>query len=368
MGSRVLMRCAAGLVALGAQGAAVTADQAHVTAGAEVGQAVLFNDGGTCFALTPQHVIDAGNGFGSLFLKEGVLLDGWADRTLDLGHDLSLLTVDGAVTRVCGTPLAPHGEAMAAVLAAGGKMKMRVILASGETIFRDVELVFQSSDRITFREVQDPRQAPWSVQPGDSGALLMVGDVPVGIVQTQGAADSLPSALPWPYAVYLADWRRKGLASDGAPPAPLPQAMPVADGATVQRSTARPLAAHLVAENLTLPREAGGEWHAVPVGWPVEIVLALPGEGVGRVSALTFLRAPGAPGAHPREVEVFLSRDAEGERSWQSFGNAVLSKEIEKQTIDLGLPRRARRVRVLIHSGWGEDGTISLGRIEINGE
>ncbi|MEZ5755559.1 MAG: hypothetical protein R3D90_12595 [Paracoccaceae bacterium] len=354
-----------GSFAMSALASAVVADQAHVTAGVEVGQAVLFNDGGTCFALTPQHVIDAGNGFGSLFLREGVLLDGWAQRTLDLGHDLSLLTVDGAVTQACGMALAPHGEAMAAVQAAGGRMKMRVILANGETLFRDVELAFQSSDRITFREVQDARQPPWSVQPGDSGSLLMFGDVPVGIVQTQGSADSLPTALPWPYAVYLADWRRKGAVDKSAPPAPPPAA---AGNARVERSTARPLAPDLVADNLTLPREAGGEWYAMPVEWPVEIVLALQGEGVGRVSAVTFLRSKGAPEAHPREVEVFLSRDAEGERSWQSFGNAVLSKEIEAQTIDLGLPRRARRVRLLIHSGWAADGSISLGRIEISGE
>lgn len=364
MGRRRFPMMAAGCFAILALAADAAADQAHVTAGAEVGQAVLFHDGGTCFALTPQHVIDAGNGFGSLFLREEVLLDGWAERTLDLGHDLSLLTVDGAVTRACGTPLVPHGDAMAAVLAAGGKMKMRVILASGETLFRDVELVFQSKDKITFREVQDSRQAPWSVQPGDSGALLMIGEVPVGIVQTQGAADGLPSAIPWPYAVYLADWRSRAVVEQPEPP---PPALP-ASNARVERSTARPLGPGLVAENLTLPRDVGGEWHAMPVEWPVEIVLALQGEAVGRVSALTFLRAPGAPEAHPREVEVFLSRDAEGERSWQSFANAVLSKEHEAQTIDLGLPRRARRVRVLIHSGWGADGTISLGRIEINGE
>lgn len=344
---------------------AAMADQAHVTAGAEVGQAVLFSDGGTCFALTPQHVIDAGNGFGSLFLRDGVLLDGWAQRTLDLGHDLSLLTVDGAVTGACSTELLPHEDAMARVLAAGGRLKMRVVLASGETIFRDVELVFQSRDKLTFREIQDARQPPWSVQPGDSGSLLMVGDVPVGIVQTQGSVDSLPSAIPWPYAVYLAEWRSTGILQPSAPTA-APTAHP--EAATVLRTTARPLAPDSTAEVLTMPLGSGGEWHATPVEWPVEIVLALNSDEVGRVSALTFVRADDAPQAHPRDVEVFLSRDAEGERSWKSFGNAVLSKDLEVQTIDLGVPRLARRVRVLIHSGWATDGTISLRRIEIKGE
>lgn len=340
------------------------ADQAHVTAGAEVGQAVLFSDGGTCFALTPQHVIDAGDGFASLFLRDGVLLDGWAQRTMDLGHDLSLLTVDGAVTDACSAQLLPHPDAMALVLAAGGKLKMRVVLSSGETIFRDVELVFQSKDRLTFREVQDARQPSWSVQPGDSGALLLIGDVPVGIVQTQGSADSLPTAIPWPYAVYLADWRSSGAAQPAPPAAPVAEATAV----TVERTTARPLAPDRTADVLTLPRASGGEWHATPVEFPVEIVLALGGADVGRVSALTFIRASTAAQSHPREVEVFLSRDAEGERSWQSFGNAVLSKDIEAQTIDLGVARLARRVRILIHSGWGTDGTISLGRIEVRGE
>jgi hypothetical protein len=343
---------------------AAIADQAHVTAGAETGQAVFFSDGGTCFALTPQHVIDAGNGFGSLFLRDGVLLDGWAQRTLDLGHDLSLLTVDGAVTGACSAELLPHEDAMAQVLAAGGKLKMRVVLANGETIFRDVELVFQSKDKLTFREIQDPRQPTWSVQPGDSGALLMVGNVPVGIVQTQGSVDSLPSAIPWPYAVYLADWRSNSTVQPAAPAA----SAAVPETATVLRTTARPLAQDSTAEILTLPRSSGGEWHATPVEWPVEIVLALNGADVGRVSALTFVRAGDASHAHPREVEVFLSRDAEGERSWKSFGNAVLSKDLEAQTIDLALPRLARRVRVLIYSGWATDGTISLGRIEITGE
>lgn len=343
---------------------AAWADQAHVTAGAEVGQAVLFLDGGTCFGLTPQHVIDAGNGFGNLFLRDGVLKDGWAQRTMDLGHDLSLLTIDGAVTDACSAPLVPHDEAMALVLAAGGKLKMRIVLASGETIFRDVELVFQSKDKLTFREIQDARQPPWSVQPGDSGALLMIGDVPVGIVQTQGAADSLPTAIPWPYAVYLADWRSKGAV---APPEPAASVAATA-AVAVERTTARPLAPDQAAEVLTLPREAGGEWHASPVEWPVEVVLALTGEDVGRVSALTFVRAAGAPEAHPREVEVFLTRDAEGEGSWQSFANAVLSKDIEVQTVDFGVPRLARRIRILIHSGWSADGTVSLGRIEVGAE
>ncbi len=345
-------------------GTPVQADQAHARLGGpggQEGQVILFRDGGACFGLTPLHVMDAALGMGaSLIRRERVVRDGFAGEALDLGHDLALVSVSGAVAAQCGPPLRDQGDPRARIEAAGGRLVMRHVTAAGATLFRPVRLLYIGETHLFFEEAGEGATA-WAVAPGDSGSALMLGDEIVGMVQERGAVNEPPRALLWSYALHLADWRLQRRApQQDAPTAP---ALPAADGLRVERTTTRAHSPDHGADRLTAPTGDGGYWQAEAVGWPVEIDLALP--AIRGVAGIILHPAPAQAQGRPRTVELFTTRTEEGDGGWTPFGTFILSLDPEPRVIALGAGQRLRRIRVSVHDTWSPGGEVALGRIEV---
>lgn len=342
----------------------ILADQAHARAGGmagQEGQVILFQDGGACFGLTPQHLMAAGFGRPATLIRhERVTMDGFATPVLDLGHDLALVAVGGAIARDCGPPLEDWGDPRGRIQAAGGQVVMRHVTAAGTTRFQPVHVHAVTQSHIHFEEAGEGAAA-WTVAPGHSGSALMLGDEVVGVVLEQGSADELPRALLWSFAIHIADWRlRHAAPQDGHEAAPDPAP---ADGVLVERTSTRALSPEHGAERLVAPIEDGGFWQAEAAAWPVDIVLSLP--AIQGVTEIILHPAPEEVQGHPRRIELFTTRSGEGEQRWRSIGGHTLSPGAGPRRIALGGGQRMRRLRLQIHDTWSAGDAIALGRIEL---
>ncbi len=337
-------------------GGIALADQAHVRAGPEEGQAVLFRMGGNCFGLTPQHVMTAGDDYASLVRRDPALVTGEAVTIRDLGNDLALIGATGGIAGACGAPFARAADIATAVQDAGGRLRMRHVFEDGTTAFREAEVVVIDATHIVLREVGD-----WAIAPSDSGSAVMVGDRVVGMVQSVGGPEGTSLALRWDYATHLLAWEvERGIA-----PPPAASAQPALGGVRIEHTNARPLAPDAGPEVLLAPPGGPGAWHGEAVAWPVEIVLAMPEGAMADIRGLAFHPAPGGAAAHPRNVEIQRTRATEGDRSWSSYASAVLNPGEARDTIDFAGGMQARRLRLLIHDTWGGGNEIALGRIEV---
>ena len=344
-----------------AQQAVVTTQDANAL---EIGQAFLAHHGGRCYAILPTHVVsEAGR---PALRREGTqgLLGETVDHA-DLGDDLSLARVDGAIGNDCGASALSVRRAVERLLQQGRLGTLRSINGDGTVAQLGVTIV-DDDGRGTLR-VQPTHQGN-PIRKGLSGSLLLIDGVSVGMllsvnarsgIGTVARIDTLMSKvdahLLSPAAAVVAESPAQAApASSGALPAA------PASGPRVLAWSALPIDEAHRAANLTAGAEAPA-WASIPARWPVTIDLQA-GEGLVTISGVVLDgRGVADAGQLPAHVELFINPSGDA-RAWRAITSMPLDYRDGVARIALA-PLRTRLLRLSFSATVGGGGVISLGRI-----
>ena len=158
-----------------AASADVSAQLAYVQAANQVGQAWLFRKDGRCHALTPHHVVTAGDvidlrasSAGAGELARARVIARWPQE------DLALALVESGALKDCGPLLAlPLDVASALRVDASGEL--RIVDNQGGIGVRAAKVVEMDDSTLTIR-------APENLVKSLSGSVLFIGTMPAGML------------------------------------------------------------------------------------------------------------------------------------------------------------------------------------------
>lgn len=329
--------------------------QAYGRPGQEVGQAYLTHYDGRCYAILPGHVVDEA-GMPALMREgpEGLL--GESVRSHDLGDDLSVAEVSGAVESDCGYSATALSRSVSERLKASGIATIRSV--NGDGTIAQIPVALMDDDGELFLRVQ-PTSEINQIRKGQSGSLLMAADTPVGMllsVDTRfgvGKVMRLDEILDRFDEFVTAPAKRA--ASDAA----------ASPSLRVTAWTAMPVDAEHRPANLVVAGDAP-PWSAGSADWPVNLEFDFAGEK--RIVTGVMLDGAGVAdaGQLPGGVEVFVSVSEDAPR-WRSITGEMLAFEDGAAVIRFA-PLWARQIRLSFSGAANGGEVISLGRVRVLGE
>ena len=313
-----LLPCAAPVAA---QQAVVTTQDASAL---EIGQAFLAHHGGQCYAILPTHVVrEAGR---PALRREGTR--GLLGETIDsaeLGDDLSVARLDGAIRADCGVSALSIQRSIERLLQQGRLGTLRSINGDGTVAQLGVTIV--DDDGRGMLRVQPTHQGN-PIRKGLSGSLLLIDGVSVGMLLSVNARSGIGSVARIDALMSKVDAHLMNPAT----PAPGAAAGTVSASPTASLSSthsapgagprvlgwsALPIDESHRAANLTAGAEAP-PWSSIPERWPVTIDLQA-GDGVVTISGVMLDgRGVAAAGQLPARVEVFINLSGDT-RGWRAI-------------------------------------------------
>jgi hypothetical protein len=352
-----LLPCAAPVAA---QQAVVTTQDASAL---EIGQAFLAHHGGQCYAILPTHVVrEAGR---PALRREGTQgLLGEAIDHADLGEDLSLARLDGAITSDCGASALSVRRAIERLLQQGRLGTLRSINGDGTVAQLGVTIV--DDDGRGMLRVQPTHQGN-PIRKGLSGSLLLIDGVSVGMLLSVNARSGIGTVARIDTLMAKVDAHLINAAAPttappaqaGAAPSSAPAAAP-AGGPRVLAWSALPIDEAHRAANLTASAEAP-PWASLPTRWPVTIDLQA-GEGLVTINGVVLDgRGVADAGQLPAHVEVFINPSGDA-RGWRAITATTVDYRDGVAHIALA-PMRTRLLRLSFSATVGGGERISLGRI-----
>lgn len=358
---------ASALTALLPCAAPVAAQQAVVTtqdaSALEIGQAFLAHHGGQCYAILPTHVVsEAGR---PALRREGT--QGLLGETLDhaeLGDDLSLARVAGAITGDCGGSALSIRRAVERLLQQGRLGTLRSVNGDGTVAQLGVTIV--DDDGRGMLRVQPTHQGN-PIRKGLSGSLLLIDGVSVGMLLSVNARSGIGTVVRIDTLMAKVDAHLMNAAAPAAAPpaqagAARSSAAATAGGARVLAWSALPIDEAHRAANLTAGAEAP-PWASIPERWPVTIDLQA-SEGLVTINGVVLDgRAVANAGQLPAHVELFINPSGDA-RGWRAITSVALDYRDGVAQIALA-PLRTRLLRLSFSATVGGGEVISLGRISL---
>lgn len=359
---------ASALTALLPCAAPVAAQQAVVTtqdaSALEIGQAFLAHHGGQCYAILPTHVVsEAGR---PALRREGT--QGLLGETVDhaeLGDDLSLARLDGAITGDCGASALSIRRAVERLLQQGRLGTLRSVNGDGTVAQLGVTIV--DDDGRGMLRVQPTHQGN-PIRKGLSGSLLLIDGVSVGMLLSVNARSGIGTVARIDTLMAKVDAHLMNAAAPAAAPpaqagaAPSSAAAAPAGGARVLAWSALPIDEVHRAANLTAGADAP-PWASIPERWPVTIDLQA-GEGLVTINGVVLDgRAVANAGQLPVHVELFINPSGDA-RGWRAITSVALDYRDGVAQIALA-PLRTRLLRLSFSATVGGGEVISLGRISL---
>lgn len=307
--------------------------------GVEVGQAWLMRHGEDCLAVLPAHV--AQEAVHVALLGEGGELRGQLESVTVLEGDLAFGPVTGGLSAACGSPLGTYSRSVSGLLAAGGEGTLRLVNGDG-SLGRAAVAVVDDDGRSLLR-IQPSHEAS-RLRKGQSGALLVVRDRPVGMLLSVSSRNgsgavlrvsTLLSALERARSEQARRERsRRAEQSSGAR----------TSGWVVSYWSEDPIDADSRASNV-LELEPGRDWKVRPVNWPVVVELTSI-EGLGVVSEIE-IRAPLTRPSEEWASSVRMTSTLEDSgRTWRNSRTIQLDFDDQGAFSVSFAPLRARRLRM----------------------
>lgn len=324
---------------------------AHGDRSRPIGQAFLTHRAGQCWAILPTHVIKEA---GSLaFVREGGLL-GEAEETHDLGDDLGLARVEGAITRSCGSGIATISRAVSRRVRDSSVALVRSVNADATLAQLPVAVVDDDGEGTLRVRPVDPDE---QIQKGQSGSLLVIDDAPVGMLLSVHARHGVGRVLRLDAMLERVEAFLAGL--DAEAPARAPGAVAPA---RVIAWSASPVDAEHRAANLLADGDAPG-WRVRVDAWPVEIELALAGEKRVALAGVELDASDVPAPERPGQIEVLVAASRERPR-WRSVWSGALSYEGARASLQWA-PSWARAVKLRFHPADGGARTLGLNRVRL---
>lgn len=324
----------------------------------EMGQAWLLRHGQHCLAVSPTHVYREAGGVG--LRGEGRKESGELSQMMDLGDDLAYGIVAGGLATRCGPPLATISRSVSRWLQGGAIGALRGLNGDG-TVARTAVVVVDDDGQGMLRV--KPTGDGARIQKGHSGSLLMIGDVPVGMLLSVNARSGVGLVVRVDILLARVEAELQNRTAAGKPEVDSPSvSLSAANGWEISRWSVDPVSSETSALNL-LDGDAGRIWHARVYAWPVDIELHHPG-GAVPVSGIGIAGARSHPqSTWPTGVEIQSSADPASGR-WRAVGLFTLSYDAEAQAWIRFASTRASAIR-LRFVNQGEVTEISLAEMGV---
>jgi hypothetical protein len=328
--------------------------QVYGRPGQEVGQAYLTHYDGHCYAILPGHVVEEA-GVPALMREGPARLLGESVRSHDLGDDLSIAEVSGAIENDCGYSAASLSRSVTQRLRASGIATIRSV--NGDGTIAQIPVALMDDDGELFLRVQ-PTNEINQIRKGQSGSLLMAGDTPVGMLLSVDARFGVGKVM-----------RLDGILDrfDEFVTAPAEAAGVDTMTASALRLTAwsaLPVDAAHRPVNLADTGDAP-PWAARSDSWPVELDFDFAGEKRVVTGVLLDTKGVADPGQLPGGVEILISV-AEDTPRWRSITGERLEFDDGSETIRFA-PLWARQLRLSFTGAANGGEVISLGRVRVLG-
>jgi hypothetical protein len=339
---------------------AAVPEQAYLSA-SEDGQALLLSRLGECYAMTPKHVI-GDDLFATLVGGMTGAPQGDADLLQTFGYDLAILRTTGKISRQCGgslTDVSSVGKVLSTTTAA----IVSSINEDGSVTRRNVTINDVALVYIRLR----PQKANDQLFKRLSGSLVLASERPIGILMSVDPETGEGLALRYDRAIEtLRPFFGLPAGAGGKPEKT--QGVETAGAAEligqVVSWSSPPLGANYRASNLVDPEDVKTIWLARANNFPIELIMALPGDEAHVVDAVRLVGQGVEPGDRlPRDFEVLISSVNNG-GGWISVSSGTYFKN-EAEKLVRFVPVRARRIMLRIYSNWGDSEAVGLSAIRI---
>lgn len=354
------------LLCLWASAALAQPKPVHVEAG-EVGQGMLLQRLGSCYAVTPAHVL-AGDPFASLTGGQAGAPRGDADVLMEFGYDLSLLRVTGAVTRSCGEQFGRAAD-VEALLSGATTGVVQTVDGSGAVARQEV-ILFDTG--MLYIQVK-PVMGGEPLMKGMSGSQLLVKGKVAGMLMSVDATSGAGKVLRYDRLTetiapfFTGSGGRAAQAAASAPANPASREANLAR--EVSRWSASPVSAQFRVAHL-LDGDSATVWLARTGDFPVDVELLLSSDATVVVSGLTLDTSGIENRAQtPRDYEIMVSSTAGngsdgGSGDWVPVRSGTLFGRDEVTELRFA-PLRARRLLLRLHSNWGDAEAVGLAGIVV---
>ena len=323
----------------------------------EVGQAILLHRLGSCYAITPAHVIDGGF-FATLVGGLPSAPQGEADVLMTFGYDLALLRVSGGVEADCKESFQKIAN-MDKLFGSASTGHLLTVRSDGSIARQQVSIV---DTGMLYVHVA-PTAGGEPLMKGMSGSLLEVDDRPAGLLMSVDPETGNGKVLRYDRVTEtIAPFFAGTRAITPANPAKLTLPTAASQGYSVTRWTSPPLNAESRAMNL-LDGNPASRWYARAQGFPLDIEIKLSDDKAKVVGQVELVSQGVAPQARlVRDFEIMVSTKTKG--GWVSVAHGTLFPKDPAKQLQFA-PVRGKRLLLRIHSNWGDAEAVGLSGITI---
>jgi len=324
----------------------------------EVGQAILLNRLGSCYGITPAHVIDGGF-FATVVGGLPSAPQGDADVLMTFGYDLALMRVTGGVEAHCVQGFKKAGN-LDTVFAAATVAHLLTVRSDGSVAREQVTI----TDTGMLYVYVKPMPGGEPLMKGMSGSLLEVADKPAGMLMSVDPETGNGKVLRYDrvtetIAPFFGDSNRKAKDDVGS-------GTPSAKGANlavaVSSWSSPPLDAQSRALNL-IDGNRATQWYALADGFPIDVEIKLSDDKAKVLNQVELVSAGVVPqGRVPKDFEIMVSTKSHG--GWMSLSSGTLFARDESTVVKFA-PVRARRLLLRIYSNWGDVDAIGLSEVRL---
>ncbi len=324
----------------------------------EVGQAILLNRMGSCYGITPAHVIDGGF-FATVVGGLPSAPQGDADVLMTFGYDLALMRVTGGVEAHCVQGFKKAGN-LDTVFAAATVAHLLTVRSDGSVAREQVTI----TDTGMLYVYVKPMPGGEPLMKGMSGSLLEVGDKPAGMLMSVHPETGNGKVLRYDrvtetIAPFFGNSKRK-TRDEVDPGAPLAKEPNLA--VAVSNWSSPPLDSESRATNL-LDGDSSTQWYARADGFPIDVEIKLSDDKAKVLNQVELVSGGVAPqGRVPKDFEIMVSTKSKG--GWMSLSSGTLFTRDESTVVKFA-PVRAKRLLLRIYSNWGDAEAIGLSEIRL---
>lgn len=333
--------------------------------GQTIGQAYLTRYADQCIALLPVHVAtQAGI---PAFLGEGNGKLGESTVVEDLGDDIGVSEVSGALSRDCGQSMSTISRAVDTLVHTQGLATLRSV--NGEASLANMSVTIIDNDGRKYLRVR-PTSDSVQIQQGDSGSLLMVGDRPVGMLlkvdNWRGVGIGIVlrfDTLLERAESYLAQQRHAPTPAGDTGDKSGTDLAAAANGGHVSGWNTLAVDSDHRPDRL-VAAGTEGYWRARVKHWPAEVDLDLAGGKVA-ISHIELDASDIPVPERPGRVEIFINTSSEEPR-WRSLLGRTVDYDAKGRGVFTFAPTWARQVRIRIGNAHAATDAVSLRRIHVS--
>jgi len=326
----------------------------------EVGQALLFNRLGVCYAVSPTHVVHEGY-YAALVGGASSAPQGEADEGVTFGYDLTLMRVKGGIEKYCNESYKAAGrlddtilnETIGHILTAGGL---------GGMTRQQVSIV--STDLFYLYVSPIDKNQPF--MKGMSGSLLEISGKPAGMLMSVHGETGNGKVLRYDRLMEtIAPFF--GSSSDVDTPILTPNTVDKGTKQITQNLAKKVLSwstpsldADSRAENL-LDNDPKSVWYGKAGKFPIDIEVLLSKEKTVVLNEVELvLNALKLATRAPKDIEIMIS--GQKENRWMPVASSTIFKSDTSKVLSFA-PVRAKKIKIRIYSNWGDPLAVGLNSI-----